>query len=126
MEIQSQVYSKIEAIKPGVYTAENSLYGAYFENPAAQKELENAWTAVWWAKKYLSDAEWTQREGNELISESNFKDAYYKHEYSLASANKIDKYLFEINDHVNKAHSILSQYQANKENNKSCFLFWCW
>ena len=126
LKIQGQVNSKIEAIKPGVYIAENSLSGAYFDNPTAQKELENAWTAVWWAKKYLSDAEWTQREGSELISESNFKDAYYKHEYSLASANKIDKYLFEINDHVNKAHSILSQYQANKENNKSCFLFWCW
>ncbi|MGI0063416.1 MAG: hypothetical protein ACREAL_00890 [Nitrosopumilaceae archaeon] len=126
LEIQLQVNSKIEGIKPGVYTAENSLYGAYFKNPTAQKELENAWTAVWWAKKYLADAEWTQKEGNELISQSDFKDAYYKLDYSFNSAKEINQYLFEINDHVNKAHSLESQYLAERENNKFCFLFWCW
>jgi len=126
LTIQSQANSKIESMKQGVYTAENSLSGAYFENPHAQKQLEKAWTELWWAKKYLNDAEVTQKEGHTFISKSNFKDGYYKLDYSLRTANRINEHLFQINDYSNVAHSLESQYRVEEVNNKTCFLFWCW
>jgi len=102
---QPTVNSKIDSIKTGVYTAEELLHYVSFKNEKAKKELEKAWTSLWWAKKYLKDAETTQKEGEKFISKLKYKEAYYKYNYSFDQVNKINKYLFEITDYIQKAKS---------------------
>lgn len=127
LNLQSKVNSKIDVMKPGVFTAEESLYASSFESPEAQKELENAWTAMWNAKKYLGDAEWTQKEGENLISLSKYEDAFYKYQYSWDNTNQIEPYLLMITAYVNNAQALEKIYQDSKiKEEKFCFLFWCW
>ncbi|HLA22758.1 MAG TPA: hypothetical protein VJZ17_04895, partial [Nitrosopumilaceae archaeon] len=90
----------------GVYTAQEALYSLNFKNEKAKKEIEKAWTALWWTKKYLKNAETTQKEGENFVSKLKYKEAYYKYHYSLERANKIDKYLVEITDNIKKAKSL--------------------
>jgi len=106
IKLQSDVNSNINALKPGVHEAERSLYSTWYNNAKAQKEVDKAWTALWWAKKYLGDSEWTQKEGEQLVSKSKFKDAYYKYKYSWDRVSKIEQKLFEITKLLNNAHKI--------------------
>lgn len=105
-EYQNLANSKINALKPSVLLAEQSLKSTWYKNSEAQVVVNKAWTALWWAKKYLSDAEWTQEEGRVLIFKSNFKDAYYKFQYSYDSAEKIEPRLLEITAYLKKAHEL--------------------
>ena len=129
---QNMVNSKIRDLKPGITTAERSLYDAEFSSSKAQKELESAWAWLWEAKKRLNNSEVTQKEGEGLISSLKFEDAYYKFQYSYKEAEKIDDYLFKITEHLDKAESFESAYRegstqkAESSNEQTCFLFWCW
>lgn len=106
LKLQSLVNSKIESTKPGVYLAKIALESTYFKNAGAKKEIDKAWTSFYWAKKYLGDAEWTQKEGQALISKLKWEDAYYKYKYSSEQVNKISKYLSEITNYITRAKSL--------------------
>jgi len=54
------VNSKLISLKPGITTAERSLYEAEFSSSGAQKELDLAWTKLGEAKKFLNDSEVTK------------------------------------------------------------------
>ena len=130
---QKMVNSKIYSLKPGIVTAENSLNEAKFSSSEAQKNVEAAWNSLWWAKKYLGDAELTQKEGENFVSNSKFENAFYKYQYSYKQAEKIDDYLLEITHHLNNAESLESKNKQvdtkqtePTEEKKTCFLFWCW
>ncbi|MHA7734251.1 hypothetical protein [Nitrosopumilus sp. S6] len=106
LKSQSLVNSKIVSLKSGISEAENSLSGLYYGNSDAQKEVDKAWTALWYAKKSLGDAEWTQKEGEKFISQSKFKDAFYKYEYSNDKGNLVEVYLSEITMRLDIAHRL--------------------
>lgn len=103
---QKQTDTKISVLKVGIQKAEDALHSTWHENSQAQAEVEKAWTALWWAKKYLRDAEWTQKEGKTFVSQSKYKEAYYKYKYSFDSSKKIESYLLEITKYLNNADSI--------------------
>lgn len=106
LKLQTDVNYKIKSLKTGVYTAQDSLYATSVKNSQAKKELDKAWEALWWAKKYLGDAEWTQKEGEQLIKKSKFQEAYFKYQYSWNSAEKINPYLFDISTYINNAKKL--------------------
>ena len=134
LDLQFTVNSKINVLKTGVTTAENSLYKVDYESAEAKIEVEKAWNAFWLAKKYLNDAELTQKESETMMDGSQFENAYYKYVYSLNSAEKIADYLFEISDHLDIAQTLEEGYKAyenkqqeeKKEEQKTCVLVWCW
>lgn len=106
LKLQTDVNKKIESLKTGVYKAKDSLYATNFKNSQAKKELDKAWESLWWAKKYLGDAEKTQKEGEKLISKLKFQEAYYKYQYSMTNAEKINKYLFDITKYISNAKKL--------------------
>ena len=131
LKLQSNVNEKIEVMKPGIIQAEDSINRANYQSSQAEAELEKAKEALSSAKRYLADAEWTQKEGETFISKSKFQDAKYKYEYSWDKSSLIDQYLFDITDKLKKADYIEEKYQKSKQDlekseKKFCFLWWCW
>jgi len=104
VDFQSRVNLKINAMKPGVYEAERSLQGQWFSDANAKKELDKAWADLWWAKKYLEEAEWTQKEGERFISQGQYQNAYYKYSYSWEKVNNITNHLYKISNHLTYAN----------------------
>jgi len=96
LKSQSLINAKIISLKSGISDAEKSLSGVWYNDSEAQKEVEKAWTALWYAKKHLGEAEWTQKEGEKLISQSKFKEGFYKHSYSFEKGGLVEVYLSEI------------------------------
>jgi len=131
---QVEVNSEIENLKASVFNAQDLLYSTQLENPDAQKELEKAWSSFGEANDYLSKAEWTQKEGEQLISSKSWEDAYLKYQYSLGMAKKALPPIDEINSHLSEAQKIESESQKetsqeekqDSQEGKTCFLFWCW
>lgn len=105
-KLQKNTDQKINSLKSGISSAEKSLKSTNYKKSEAKEEVKKAWTAIWWAKKYLGDAENTQKEGKNFISKSDFKSAYYKYKYSFDSAKKIEPYLFEITKYLNNAKKL--------------------
>jgi hypothetical protein len=106
LKLQKNSDQKINSLKSGISSAEKSLKSTNYKKSEAKEEVKQAWTAIWWAKKYLGDAENTQKEGKKFISKSDFKSAYYKYKYSFDSAKKIEPYLFEITESLNNAKQL--------------------
>ena len=91
------------------------------------------------AKNYLSQAEWKQKEGANYLSTSDYEEAYYKYLHSVGMAKKVWDPIIEINKAVKTADKLEIKYQKTiqsektleskqieKNNAKTCFLFWCW
>ena len=94
---------KLTALKSGINFAEESLSEAYSDNPQRQVSVNNAWTALWWAKKFFDESELMQKEGYQLISEAKVEEAFYKYQNSFNHAEKIMPYLFEITIYLNES-----------------------
>jgi len=94
---------KLAALKSGINFAEESLSEAYSDNPQRQVSVNNAWTALWWAKKFFDESELMQKEGYQLISEAKVEEAFYKYQNSFNHAEKIMPYLFEITIYLNES-----------------------
>jgi len=103
--MQKHVNQLIMDEKNGIIIAEHALRSTWYSDKHAQTHLENAWEHLWWAKKYLGDAEWTQKEGEKLISNSQFKDAYYKYKYSTDMGDKINHHLAAITRFMDNAYN---------------------
>jgi hypothetical protein len=110
VSLKNKVNDKISSTKIGYYGALDSLKMTNYKDPEAQKEIKKAWTAQWWAKKYLKAAEVTQKEAEKFISQSKFKEAFYKYEYSLDRASLVQPYIFEVNTRLD----IAFQYEHEK------------
>jgi len=131
---QVEVNSEIEGLKISVFDAQDLLYSTKLQSPEAQKELEKAWDSFGEANDYLSKAEWTQKEGEKLISSYSWEDAYFKYQYSLGMTKKVLPPLYAMNSHLVEAQQIELEYkqetpQEEKQDfqeEKTCFLFWCW
>jgi hypothetical protein len=103
LTLQKNSDQKINSLKSGILTAEKALTSVDYKSTQAKEEVKKAWTAIWWAKKYLGDTEYAQKEGKILILKSDFKSAYYKYKYSFDTAKKIEPHLFDITKYLNNA-----------------------
>jgi len=105
LKSQNVLNSKIISLKSGINQAEKSLSGVWYDS-AAQWNIDQAWTELWWAKKYLGDAEWTQKEGEKLVGQNYYQNAFYKYENSIDSAEKINVHLNNISFYLDKAQKV--------------------
>ena len=131
INLQQKANSEINILKNSVFSKLEMLYDMNLESTEANKELEKAWQSIWWAKKYLNDAEWTQTEGEVFVANSKWQDAFYKYDYSLDMAKSAWPQLEQVDSHVELASQIEAGYEeANSkeesEGQKICFLAWCW
>lgn len=106
LKIKSDANIKIDSYAAGIVKAESAIKSIDFKNTESRKKLDKAWEALWWAKKYLNDAEYTENEGEQLIKNTKFKDAYYKYQYSWNSAEKIKLYLSDITKYINEGKNL--------------------
>lgn len=124
-EMQLQVNSKLESLLLGFTTAKNSIEGLSFQSSEANQELLKAWDAFKNAEKSLYDAQWTQQEGQDFLSELKYEESYYKYLYSWDKSLKMELALYEISTHIQNAQNLEEVY-IEESNKKFCFLFWCW
>jgi|APSaa5957512535_1039671.scaffolds.fasta_scaffold14041_2 hypothetical protein len=139
IEIQQESNSKVDEVKEYVYSKQDLLLSKHYESQDAQEELNKAMDSLDEAKNYLSQAEWTQKEGANYLSTSDYEEAYYKYLHSVGMAKKVWDPIIEINKAVKTADKLEIKYQKTiqsektleskqieKNNAKTCFLFWCW
>ncbi|MEM3172425.1 MAG: hypothetical protein QXE82_02680, partial [Candidatus Nitrosotenuis sp.] len=96
LEYKKLADSKIKILQAKVLKAERTLNSTWYEDSQKQFLVDKSWTALWWAKKYLGDAEYTQKEGKILLAQSKFEDAFYKYRFSYESVQKAEPKLSEI------------------------------
>jgi hypothetical protein len=87
-------------------TAKSLLDSANYENMAAKVEIEKAWTAFWWAKKYYANAEKMHTDGGAFLLQSEYQDSYKKLKSSYYYAKKLEKKLDDITKYHKKAYEL--------------------
>jgi len=130
---QSTYKTKIDKLKSGIETAENSLSGLEYESPDAQKKIEQAWKTRWSALEKLDQAKVKWELGVYEIDKQNFRTAIINFKGIDADSESIGNNLKWITAAINDAEKMESEYQSQKESKPSpkeeekfCFLFWCW
>lgn len=87
------------------------LNAASYDSMAAKDALNDAWTAFWWAKKYMSSAEEAQYDGGSLVLQSDYYDSHIKFKSSYDYAKKAEKKIAQITEYIEKADSLA--YKTN-------------
>ncbi|TBR07928.1 MAG: matrixin family metalloprotease [Candidatus Nitrosotenuis sp.] len=82
------------------------LNAASYDSLAAKDALSDAWTAFWWAKKYLSIAEETQYDGGLLVLQSDYYNSHIKFKSSYDYAKKAEQKISQITEYIEKADSL--------------------
>ncbi|RJQ24385.1 hypothetical protein C4565_09830 [Candidatus Parcubacteria bacterium] len=108
---KSQKYQKLASdkifnLETKIDTAKSLLDSANYENMAAKVEIEKAWTAFWWAKKYYANAEKMQTDGGAFLLQSEYHDSYKKFKSSYDYAKKLEKKLADISKYHKKAYEL--------------------
>ena len=133
--LQEKVNSEIEDLKSSIFSTEDTLYKTKVKNVEAQAELDKAWMELSLAKESLANAEWTQKEGEEFLANSNYESAYYKYDYTKKRIDQGWGNIIETNSKLHNALEMDNFYQSSEKNEqptsldqkeKFCFLFWCW
>jgi len=136
---QIDVNQKIESLKNIIYKKQKHLDTLTFKNHEAKLAYQNALDSLKVAKKYLANAEWTQKEGEKFISDREYEKAYFKYLYSDSMIHKAEPFVEDITNYLVTANIYEKSYQETKqieeqnqkeissvEKQKICFLFWCW
>jgi len=131
---QSTYKTKIDKLKSGIETAENSLSGLEYESPDAQKKIEQAWKMRWSALEKLDQAKVKWDIGVNEIDNQNFRTAIINFKGIEADSESIGNNLKWITSIIEDTEKLENEYQSLKgsesqekeEKQKFCFLFWCW
>ena len=129
---QSTYKTKIDKLKSGIETAENSLSGLIYQSPDAQKKIDQAWKIRWSALEKLDQANEKWKIGVSEIDKQNFRTAIINFKHIDADSESIGNYLKLISSAIEGAEKTERDYQSQKKSisppkeDKFCFLFWCW
>jgi len=129
---QSTYKTKIDKLKSGIETAENSLSGLIYQSPDAQKKIEQAWKIRWSALEKLDQANEKWKIGVSEIDKQNFRTAISNFKRIDADSESIGIHLKWISSAIENAEKIESEFQSQKKSisppkeDKFCFLWWCW
>ncbi len=108
---QELANEKIAPLGAEVDKAQSMLNLLSFESNAANDSLDGAWTAFWWAKKYLDSAERMQVDGSVSVLQSDYYGSYIKFKSSCDYAKKAEQKISQIAERVEKANSL--EYDSN-------------
>jgi len=141
LDFQNGVNSDIELFKNLIYEKQNLLNSLKYDSVQGKKFHNNAWKSLNSVKEFIAKAEWTQKEGNQLISNNEYEKAYWKFVYSTSMLKKANMPITEIDTHLEMANDYEKSYRELEsqiqvsiddtqiqiiEKPKSCFLIWCW
>jgi predicted Zn-dependent protease len=91
--------------------AQSLLNAASYEGNAANDSLDSAWTAFWWAKKYLNSAENMQTNGGSSALQSNYYDSYINFKSAYDYAKKAEQKISQITEYLEEANGL--SYDSN-------------
>jgi hypothetical protein len=97
---------KILPLDSKITDTKSLLASLSYKNKASQDVVDDAWTAFWWAKKYLDSAEKMQTDGGALVLQSNYQDSSAKFKSSCDFADKVEQKLEQITKYIEKADSL--------------------
>ena len=141
LDFQNGVNSDIDLFKNLIYEKQNLLNLSEYDSAQGKEFYHKAWKSLNSIKEFIAKAEWTQKEGNQLISSNEYEKAYWKFVYSASMLKKANMTITEFDAHIEIANEheksyreLESQIQVSidetpiqmTEEPKSCFLFWCW
>lgn len=108
---QAMASEKILPLESKVTESQLLLNSITYEGDASNESLDKAWTAFWWAKKYLNSAEKLQTDAGASILQSNYYESYIKFKSACDYAKKAEQKLSQISEHIEKADSLA--YDSN-------------
>lgn len=108
---QKLAQDKIYSLEVKMESAKSLLDSASINNIAAKVELDRAWTAFWWAKKYFDRAEDMQVDAGASFLAADYEESYKKFKQSYAEAKKTEKKLTAVENYYKKAYDL--QYGIN-------------
>lgn len=141
LDFQNGVNSDIDLFKNLIHEKQNLLNSIEYDSAQGKESHHKAWKSLNSAKEFIAKAEWTQKEGNRLISNNEYEKAYWKFVYSTSMLKKVNVPISEIDTHMEMANEREKSYRELEsqtplsidetpiqmiEEPKSCFLFWCW
>lgn len=106
VKYQDLASQTIPPLAPKISEMQTVLNSASYGGAAANDALGNAWTAFWWAKKYLDSAERTQVDGGSFVLQSDYYNSHIKFKSSYDYAKKSEQKLAQIAEYVEKAKGL--------------------
>jgi len=112
---QSTYKTRIDILKSGIETAENSLTDLKYENPSSQEKLQLAWTHLYNARQHLEDAERFWSGGNFELGKKNFNRALDFYKKIDSSSVKIGRNLGSITASIGAAENWERENESPKD-----------
>ena len=103
---QDMASEKIVPLDGKLIEAQTLLNSLSYDRKASNDAIDNAWTAFWWAKKYLANAEKMQTDAGTMVLQSNYQGSYLNFKSAYEYAKKVEHKLVQINDDVEKANHL--------------------
>lgn len=103
---QQMASEKISPLETRLNDAQTLLNSLSYERKASVDSIDNAWTAYWWAKKYLSSSESSQTDGGAYLLQSDYQNSYLKFKSAYDYAKKVEQKLTQIDKFVEKAKEL--------------------
>ena len=127
-DMQAITNLQVLQLKDSLYSKQDWLYSIDFESKEATIERVKAIESLDDAKEHLSEAERSQKEGEELLSKQLWEEAYHKYLYSEEIAENAWVPLSSVDSYINSAQKLEAQHieQDTEQQETTCFLFWCW
>jgi hypothetical protein len=108
---QKLTSDKIFPLASKIDETKSLLNSTSYDSQAAKYALDDAWTAFWWAKKYLDSADKIQTDGGTHVLQSNYHDSYIEFKSSYDFAKKVEQKLTQITEYIEKANNL--EYSGN-------------
>lgn len=127
-DMQAITNLQVVQLKDSLYSKQDWLYSIDFESKEATIERVKAIESLDEAKEHLSEAERSQKEGEELLSKQLWENAYHKYLYSEEMAENAWGPLSSVDSYIKSAQKLEAQHieQDTEKVKTTCFLFWCW
>lgn len=98
--------TNIHQLEPRLIEIEALLKSSTYDNQAAVVEINRAWDAFWWAKKYFDKAEQLQQDGGASLLKEDYYDSYKKFKSSYYNTQKLEQKIDQITGYLDKAYML--------------------
>jgi len=102
-KLQADLDKKLDASEAKLSALIPSVNSTWTTNKASEAEMKKAQDIIFVGRKLVSDAESFKVDGDDLLSQSKYSDAYYKYLDSMNRIKSLDAKITEIKKAIKKA-----------------------
>ncbi len=121
--LQYNSYIKLDRLRNGVTTAEDSLKQIVFDMPKQKESIDKAWDLLKINKQKINDITERYQTGDGQLDIEFYENAKSWYRFSETDSKQVGDNLQEISNLIEKAKETS---KLDKIQPKTCFLWWCW